>query len=172
MPCSPGGAASNAAGCYCDAAEPRTQMGTGSGNDSLRAGAKGTGAGYGANHEETSARHDPGAAPAGRRRDGHAVDARRTGAGQLRRGVESHASGARARHPAPLRARPARSASSPTRSADRASCSTATPTAAAPPNSTKREWRSRARALTARTGYVLGDIGPFGGLLGAVRRFH
>ena len=47
----------------------------------------------------------------------------------------------------------------------RASCSTATATPTTSPGSTRRPSRSRARRSASGTGYVIGDIGPFGGLM-------
>ena len=115
-------------------------------------------------HEEAFARSDSGAAAAVRRRHGHAADARRAGTGQLRRGVEPDASGARARHPAALCRgrlrlhhhqhlwRIAHHAQPPRRSGAVAAIN-------------KAGVEIARQAFGDREGYVLGDIGPFGGLL-------
>ena len=119
------------AGCYCEPDSRAAQMGPRARNDSLRAGSKqriatATGQEIGASREETSAGRDRGTAAARRRRDGHAAHARRARAGQLRRGVEPDASRSACSPSSAATPRPAPIAFSPTPSAARASCSTAT----------------------------------------------
>ena len=88
-------------GCYCEPRQPRAQMGAGARNDSLRAGQQDSRPKL--MNRLSLPKPSDDAHAARRRRDGHAADARRPRAGQLRRGVEPDASRARARDPAALR---------------------------------------------------------------------
>ena len=100
--------------------------------------------------EEAFAGCNSGAAPAGRRRHGHAADARRAGAGQLRRGVESDASGAGAGASSAAMWRPARIASSRIHLAARASCSRAMARRITLWRSTKPAWQIAREAFGER----------------------